>query len=299
MNCNVASQMHLVNASKWAQEVAQTSPYPFGGIRVNFANAIPIVIPGPFMNAVINRDMLAFNVVVAIPLIGIDSGGRYSEFGDMVFQCFAISMFDHAQTNLTTMAANRAHHRWPIIVIGAMSTLFVSTSTRRILWISVLFALFPPHFETFHLFQLHHHLALDLIVRFVHWLEWRAAKSAPCRISFPVLSPNRLTIPLCISHVAVRSLALDVFVYGQILCLDRLYRADDIGDNDTLSNHYTWSSLRSTHCPYLPHSADTSIRCHENTSLPRLDSIRQHILPALESPFGYLTPCPSLQVLNP
>ena len=150
---NIARQMSLVHAAKGSQEVARPGPHSLRRVDVDLTNAIAIVIACPFVFTMINGDTVALNLLVASPLIGIRHRVRLSEPSHMLLQGLAIGVFNHTQAHLPTFSPNRADDRRPIIVIGAVPSLFVGAPSRGIGRIAVLFAFFPPHSETFHRFQ--------------------------------------------------------------------------------------------------------------------------------------------------
>jgi hypothetical protein len=76
VHSNVTGKMLLVHPAKGTQEVAESSPHPFGGVGMNFSNAIAILVTRPFMEAMIDGDMLTCKVVVALPLISVDPRRR-------------------------------------------------------------------------------------------------------------------------------------------------------------------------------------------------------------------------------
>ena len=145
--------MIFVHATKGTEKVTQASPHALSAVDVNFPNPVPIVIARPFVNAMIDGDMRTLNVIVSLPFIGIRHGGGLRELCHMALQCFAIGVFDHAEPYVSTLAPDRADNRQTIIGIGTMPFLFVRTPPRWIARITMFFAFFPPHSETFRLFR--------------------------------------------------------------------------------------------------------------------------------------------------
>src|SRR5215204_2104837 len=107
MHSNVTGQMFLVYPAKGTQEVTESGPHPFGGVGMNFSNTIAILIPRPFMAAMIDGDMLSPEAVVALPLVGIDPRRRGGESGDVAFERFAIRVGNHPQAHLPALPPNR------------------------------------------------------------------------------------------------------------------------------------------------------------------------------------------------
>lgn len=149
VHSNVTGKMLLVYTAKGPQEVAESGPHPFGGVGMNFSKAIAILVPRPFMAAMIDSDMLTRKVVVALPLVSVDPRPRGGEFGDVAFERFAIGVVDHPQAHLSALPTNRADLRRTIIVIGSVSPVFVCPPARGIGRILMFFAFFPRILKQF------------------------------------------------------------------------------------------------------------------------------------------------------
>src|SRR5690606_38435274 len=70
---NVASQVLLMNPFERTNEVAHIGPQPFGGVAVDFTEAVPIVIARPFMLTMTDAVALTSDAVVALVFIGVDN----------------------------------------------------------------------------------------------------------------------------------------------------------------------------------------------------------------------------------
>src|SRR5690606_20063477 len=70
---NVASQVLLMNPFERTNEVAHIGPPPFGGVAVDFTEAVPIVIARPFMLTMTDAVALTSDAVVALVFIGVDN----------------------------------------------------------------------------------------------------------------------------------------------------------------------------------------------------------------------------------
>src|SRR5690606_17643254 len=70
---NVASQVLLMNPVERTNEVAHIGPPPFGGVAVDFTEAVPIVIARPFMLTMTDAVALTSDAVVALVFIGVDN----------------------------------------------------------------------------------------------------------------------------------------------------------------------------------------------------------------------------------
>jgi len=71
---DVARQSILVHAAKGTQKIPNPSPQAFRRVDVNLTNAIAIIVARPFVLAMIHRDPLAVNLIIAIPFIRIGYG---------------------------------------------------------------------------------------------------------------------------------------------------------------------------------------------------------------------------------
>jgi len=71
---NVLREILFVHAAKGAEKVTHAGPHPLGGVDVDFANAITIIIARPFVPAMIDRDMRACNMIQGFRLVVISSG---------------------------------------------------------------------------------------------------------------------------------------------------------------------------------------------------------------------------------
>lgn len=142
-----------MNAAKRTEEVTHGRPHAFSGVGMNFADAIAIIIPGPFLIGVTDGGVGPDNMVVSLPFIGVDLGSGQGEGVDVVFQSFAIRVMDDPQPDLARFPAHRPDHGRTVIVIGPVSDLFIGPAARRVSRVRVIVTFFPPHSETFHLFQ--------------------------------------------------------------------------------------------------------------------------------------------------
>ena len=118
-------------------------------------------------------------MVIALPFIGIDGDPGLGEGVDMSFQGLLIGVMDQPQPDLTALAANRAHDWRTIIVISAVTALFIGPSAGRIIRVRVIITFFPPHSETFRRFQLVHRLRGLGVGDVGRWLEFLGELHAP------------------------------------------------------------------------------------------------------------------------
>lgn len=151
---HIARQIIFVDSAERSQKITGTGPQAFSGIDMDLTDAIAILITCPFMFSMMDGDMLAWNLVVARPFVGIGNRVGLRETDQVLFQRFAIRVFDDAQAHLPTLAPDRADDGRSVIVIGAVPALFVGPASRWVCRVAVFSAFFPPRSETSHRFQL-------------------------------------------------------------------------------------------------------------------------------------------------
>ena len=121
---------------------------------------------------------------------------------NMLLQGFLVRMVNDPKTHLTAFTPNRSDHGGPIILICAMSALFVGTATRRIAWIKVFVTFFPQHSETFHPFQYADRGAGCPVGLSRRWLAPHGVKSTPCHSLILVrrTAPSNSLLCICRAH---------------------------------------------------------------------------------------------------
>lgn len=287
---DVTSKMLLMNTAKGTQEVTESGPHPFDGVGMNFSNAIAILVTRPFMAAMIDGHMCTRKVVVPSPLVSVDPRRRGGKSSDVAFERFAIRVVDHPQAHLPALPPNRADHRWTIIVIGAVSPVFVCPTARGIGRICMFFAFFPPHSETVHRSPLRDPAAALWTAGFGHWCEWPDATPTRCRTLTPVPVPDWPWIPPCRSRAITRPPGLDEAVCGRTRFHNTPYTLVGTCGTDTAPRGSVSCSLQSLRCVYLRRSPDISAGRDENASPPRPPPTRRHISQVAENPWAHLTP---------
>ena len=85
-----------MHPAKGAQEIACARPHAFRGVNVNLAQTIAVIVACPFVFAMLDRDSLALNLIVALPFIRIRHGLRERELGEVLLQGLAIGVFRDA-----------------------------------------------------------------------------------------------------------------------------------------------------------------------------------------------------------
>ena len=106
----VAMQMLFVDAAKGTQKVARRRPQAFGGVRVNLANTVAIVIARPFFLPMTHCVVSALDPVLPLPFIRVTGSGSFSVPIHVLLQRLAIGVVTHAQATLPTVAPDGAHN---------------------------------------------------------------------------------------------------------------------------------------------------------------------------------------------
>lgn len=137
-----------MDTAEGPQKITGRRPQPFDSVGMNFSHPITVIISCPFVLAVTDRAVCPLDLVVALPFIGVTLGRPLGIPMHVLLQSLAVRMLTDSQAALPTLSANGPNNRWPVIFIGAVPTLLVSSAPRRIQRIGVLFAFFPPRSET-------------------------------------------------------------------------------------------------------------------------------------------------------
>jgi hypothetical protein len=148
---------------------------------MDFTDAIAIVIVSPFFLTMTNGGVGPKNVIVALPLIRIDRGTQAGEGVNVFFQGLLVGMLNPSQPNLATLASHGADNSWTIIIISAVTTLFIGPASRGIAPVAVIVTFFPPHAqrETFRPFQSGHRLKRFGVGDGRRWPEFLAGPRGP------------------------------------------------------------------------------------------------------------------------
>ncbi len=138
-----------MNTFERAQEITDICPHTFGGVAMNFANPITIIIAYPFASAMGNSSVGPDDMVITLVFIGEDVRPDQRKLMDMLDQGLPLSIHCHPQADLPTFSTNRPDNGRAVIGIGATPTPLVGPATRRVIQVKVFIPLFPPHSETF------------------------------------------------------------------------------------------------------------------------------------------------------
>ena len=150
---NIITQVTFVNTTKRAQEISHGSPKAFDSIYMYFTDAIAVVIASPFLLAMTDRRMWTQDMVVTLPFVSKHFTASQSKLVDVLTECSFVGIVCHAQVHLSTLVSNCSHHRRTVILIRAMSALFIGSTAWWSAWSQVFFTFFPQRSGTFHLFQ--------------------------------------------------------------------------------------------------------------------------------------------------
>ena len=71
-------------------------------------------------------------MLISLPFVGVDSHRQHPCAHDEGFECVAVRMLHHPQTELPAFPADHARKRRTVVVKGAMTTRLVGTTPGRI-----------------------------------------------------------------------------------------------------------------------------------------------------------------------
>jgi hypothetical protein len=146
---HVQMQVLLVDPTEGAQVGPQRCARPFTGVAVHFTSAIAIVIPCPLMDAMTDRRMGWMTPPVTRPLIRIEPRGPCRNvLRDQRCTGARVGMVAHPPALLPRLARDDTDDRGPIVGIGAVPFPLVGTPPRRISWVEMGRAFFPPRSDT-------------------------------------------------------------------------------------------------------------------------------------------------------
>ncbi|HQV94430.1 MAG TPA: hypothetical protein PLA27_14050 [Anaerolineales bacterium] len=84
-----------MNTFEGTQVIANIGPHAFSGIRVNFSEAIPVIVTRPFMIGMTNNGMVSKDVIVRLPFVSVASCLFQRELVNMLFKRFSVGMMNH------------------------------------------------------------------------------------------------------------------------------------------------------------------------------------------------------------
>jgi hypothetical protein len=268
----IVFQILLVDPAKGAQKITGRRPQTFDTISMNFAHPITVVIARPLTLAMTDRAVSALDSVVAWPLIGVTLGRRLGKPMDVRLQSLPISMFTNSQATLPTVSPDGPHHRWSIILIGAVPAPLVGSAPRWIQRIRVLFAFFPPHSETSRRSQSQRHAGPSGSRSNKHSVGGADATSAQSAARVPVPRPEWSQARLCRNRAVTRRPGTEP------ACSQRKWsrcRGCTRSDTSGSGNPLTRTLVGGTGAPsgWWPDSPGSAVRGNGNAAAPTARSL--------------------------
>lgn len=142
-----------MDAAKRSEKVSQRLPQAFNRVDVDFTNAVAIIIARPLFFAMTDRRVTPPQAVIAWPLVAVASRALGGELLNVPMQGRFRRSLANTQAALATAASDSPDYRQMVILVRAMTALFIGSTTRRISGVAMLFAFFPPPSETSRRFQ--------------------------------------------------------------------------------------------------------------------------------------------------
>ena len=81
---NVTCKVFLVNTSKGTSEIANRRPHTFTCVGVNLTNSVTVVVSCPLAITMTDGCVKANDMIVTLPFVGVDLGGRKGKLMNMV-----------------------------------------------------------------------------------------------------------------------------------------------------------------------------------------------------------------------
>jgi hypothetical protein len=142
---HIEMQVLLVDAPERPEVRAKRRAGSFTGVAVDLAAAVPVIIPGPFADAVADRGMGWVTTSVALPLIGIQLCAAHQKvFHHELMTRPSVRVVAHPKTLLARVAGDDADDGKTIIGIRAVPLALIGASPRWVTGIAMGRAFFPP-----------------------------------------------------------------------------------------------------------------------------------------------------------
>lgn len=224
---DVLAQVLLVNTSERTQEVTHRSPQPFNRVSMHLPDAISIIVSGPLLAGVLHSRVepasCSFHSIVPSPLVGTHLSGRASVDADVPAEGCRVSRMHHSQSHFSTRPADSTHGTHdgrPIISVGAVTPLLVSSSSGWIEWVEVLLTFFPRRSETSRPFQSLRQGVVSWASRLRHCVATAYVSDVPCSWQDPTLRLGWLNShpSIHLSQVTPPVKGLDVVPRTRCLC---------------------------------------------------------------------------------
>jgi hypothetical protein len=148
---HIEMQVLLVDPTEGTQIGAERRSCPFTGVAVDLAAAVPVIIPGPFADAVADRGMGWVTPPVALPLIRIQlCAASRKVFHHERMTSPSVRVVAHPKALLASLTRDDTDDGRTIIGIGAVPLALIRASAGRIRGVAMGGAFFPPRSDTIH-----------------------------------------------------------------------------------------------------------------------------------------------------
>jgi hypothetical protein len=102
---HIELQVLLVNSSEGAQEGAERRSCPFTGVAMDLASAVPIIISGPFVDAMADGSMGGMAAAITLPCIRVqDRTMPWDILSDQVSTCAPVRVVAPPKTLFARLA---------------------------------------------------------------------------------------------------------------------------------------------------------------------------------------------------
>ncbi len=81
---NVTRKVFLVNTSKGTKKIANCRPHAFTCVGMDLTNTITVIVLSPFAITMTDGCVKANDMIVTLPFVGVDLGGRKGKLMNMV-----------------------------------------------------------------------------------------------------------------------------------------------------------------------------------------------------------------------
>jgi len=145
----VAGELGFMPAAERAKEGAQAGVGTFGGVAMDFAYAVTVVVTCPLVLGVADRD------VYRPPLVAgqFVAGARctwWQQRLEHALTAFLVRAIKHPHAYLTRLPTNDLEDRRPVVRIRPASWSVSAAPLRRVFWVGMGVAFPPPRSDTPH-----------------------------------------------------------------------------------------------------------------------------------------------------
>src|SRR5438093_1865637 len=259
-NGDVPTQVALMHALEWTQEVTHLHPQPFHRVDMHLSDAVTIIISRPFLDGVLHGGAVSPDsgvhtvdayAIVPRPFVGVHLAPFLGEISYLVAARPPGGVTAHSEAHLPTLPTYSTQDGRTIILKRAMTSAFVAPPPGRVPPVGVRLTFFPPHSETSHPFQSVRQGVLRRAAKLVHWLvalcvsgEQSCAPSPTLGLKWHCSRPSALP-----SAAAPPAEGSDAAARTQCLC--RWCRCSGTWDcdNDTPAHDCVWCGGTGEHLP--------------------------------------------------